>query len=474
MGNKLVWKFIGAFIFLILLSVLIMNFIVGLKLKDDFERRISRRLLSNAILVGDILGDNIKKANLTYVQQKTAELADELDARITVIDSAGNVLGDSGSRPEEMGNHSDRPEVKEAVRYGIGESNRFSETLSYNMKYVAVSVMDDGEFIGTVRLSLPLNEVKSQIRVIYRVVSTGGIVAIIFVLISGYLISRSIINPISEMNEVARSIAKGDLTKRITISSEDELGVMAKSLNRMADELELRINDLKKVDKRRAEFVANVSHELKTPLTSIKGFVETLEEGALDDKENARRFLAIIKKHAEGLSNITDDLLKLSELESGKDRIDKNRFDLKELINDVALRYGHMIIEKHIKLTKDYNGDSFIINADRQKIDQVLVNILDNSMKYTVEGGSINVYVYEKKDHFLIEVEDNGIGIPEEHLDRIFERFYRVDKARSRKLGGTGLGLSIVKHAVLLHGGSVYIGSRESKGTKVTVTLPKE
>jgi two-component system phosphate regulon sensor histidine kinase PhoR len=227
------------------------------------------------------------------------------------------------------------------------------------------------------------------------------------------------------------------------------------------------------MDDMRAEFVANVSHELKTPLTSIKGFIETLEGGAIDDRENAKKFLSIIRKHAEGLSNITDDLLKLSELESGENRIEKSGFNLKDLINDVVNHYDHLIGEKNLKLTREFSGSDFNVMADRQKIEQVIINILDNSTKYTGEGGSINIYVYEKPDLFSIEVEDNGIGIPEEHLDRIFERFYRVDKARSRKLGGTGLGLSIVKHAVMLHGGNVNIQSREAKGTKVTITLPK-
>jgi two-component system phosphate regulon sensor histidine kinase PhoR len=241
----------------------------------------------------------------------------------------------------------------------------------------------------------------------------------------------------------------------------------------MADKLQLRLNDMKKLDNMRSDFVANVSHELKTPLTSIKGFIETLEGGALDDRENAIRFLAIIKKHAEGLSNITDDLLKLSELETGKDRIERADFNLKNLVAEVVHRYDNVLAEKSFKLEQEFNGNDFQIKADRLKVEHILVNLLDNSMKYTGEGGSIKIFLFGQPDYFEISVEDNGIGIPDEHIDRIFERFYRVDMARSRKLGGTGLGLSIVKHAVLLHGGNVQIESRECKGTKVTVTLPR-
>ncbi len=473
MGNKIIVKFIGAFVLLIMLSVLILNFYVGLKLKEEYEQKISKRLRSNAILVGDILKENIILANQGIIQTKISELSNKLNVRITAIDNLGTVLGDSEKDPKIMEDHGNRPEVIMALKEDVGESIRYSHTLSYSMKYVAMALKQNEKQIGVIRLALPVQEVESQARIIYRAVLTGGIIAIIFTLVSGYFISRSIINPITEMKEVAQAISKGDFNKRAKLDRDDELGVLASSLNRMADELQVKMNSLSNMDRMRTEFVANVSHELKTPLTSIKGFIETLENGAIDEKENARRFLSIIKKNAEGLSNITDDLLKLSELELGKDRIEKARFDLRDLIKDVILKYEHMITKKHIKLEQDYYGESFIVNADKQKIEQVLVNILDNSMKYTGEGGSIKILVQDKEDHFFISGEDNGIGIPAEHLDRIFERFYRVDTARSRKLGGTGLGLSIVKHAVLLHGGNINIESLENKGTKVTVTLPK-
>ncbi len=473
MRNKIVGKFVGAFVLLIMLSVLILNFYVGLKLKGEYEEKISKRLSSNAFLVGDLLKEDIAAGKHDIIQKKVRELAGKLNVRVTIIDGSGTVLGDSDKDPGSMEDHENRPEVIRALKDGAGESTRYSDTVEYNMKYVAVAISHGRKQIGVVRLALPIQEVESQFRIIYKAVLTGGIIAILFTLISGYFISKSIINPISEMKEVAQAISEGDFNKRAKINSEDELGVLARSLNRMADEMQLKMNSLSSMDKMKTDFVANVSHELKTPLTTIKGFIETLENGAIDEKDNARRFLSIIKKNAERLSNITDDLLKLSELELGKDRIEKKRFDLKDLIKDVVLRYSHLITTNHFKVEQDYHGKSFMVNADMQKMEQVLVNILDNSMKYTGEGGSIKINAHDMHDHFMISVEDNGIGIPAEHLDRVFERFYRVDKARSRKLGGTGLGLSIVKHAVLLHGGDIRIESIENKGTKVAVTLPK-
>jgi two-component system phosphate regulon sensor histidine kinase PhoR len=275
------------------------------------------------------------------------------------------------------------------------------------------------------------------------------------------------------MEEAARSIAKGDFSKRVEIKTENELGALAKSLNQMADELQIQIESLKKLDKIRTDFVANVSHELKTPLTSIKGFIETLEDGAIDDKENARRFLLIIKKHSERLNNIINDLLSLAEIETGKGGIEAGKLDMKYLLDEVVWGFGHVLSEKMQKLNVDYKGRDFRISGNKDKIEQVLVNLIDNAIKYTGKNGEIKVSLFEEKDSVMVTVEDNGIGIPKEHLDRIFERFYRVDKARSRELGGTGLGLAIVKHIVMLHKGHIDIESEPGKGTKVTLVFPK-
>ncbi len=474
MKNKIIWKFLGTYILSIVIAVFVLNFFVGIKLRDYYELKISERLMSNAFLVGDILEEDLSSNAQEQIQTKIEVLADRLNLRITVIDIGGKVLGDSEEDPHLMDDHSDRLEIIRVIEGGIGESNRFSDTLGYNMKYVAIDVKKDNNSIGVVRLALPLREVESQIRVIYRIVLLGGIIAIVFVVITGYFISRSIISPITQMKEIAQALAKGDFSKRVDIRTKDELEVLAGSLNKMADELQLKINNLKKMDKVRTDFVANVSHELKTPLTSIKGFIETLEDGAIDDKENARRFISIIKKHAEALSNIINDLLSLSELELAKDRISKCNFDLKGLLDEVILGFGHAISNKKQKLELDFKGNSFKIFADRTKIEEVFVNLIDNSVKYTPETGQIKIVIAERKDMLEMRVEDTGIGIPQEHLDRIFERFYRVDKARSRKFGGTGLGLAIVKHIILLHNGNIDIESQIGNGTKVIITLPKQ
>ncbi len=473
MRSKIIWKFFGAFVLLTIIAVFVLNFFVSLKLRDHFEQRISERLQSNAVLVGDILKEDLIEGRGEEIQDKTIALADKLDLRITVIDRQGKVIGDSETTPSLMGSHDDRPEVIRAVEDGFGQSTRFSDTLNYNMKYVGVRVNEGDEYLGVVRFALPLSEVQLQIRTIYRVVLMGALVAIVIALTAAYFISRSIISPISQMQIAAQRIAKGDFSRKVKIKSRDELGELAKSLNIMSDELQQKIENLKRMERIRTDFVANVSHELKTPLTLIKGYIETLEDRAIDDKEKAHKFISIIKEHTNRLENIINDLLSLSELELSRNSIEKTEFDLRYLIDEVVMGFGHALEAKQQTLSINPQGNDFRITADREKIEQVFVNLIDNAIKYTKNAGHINISLLEQQDTITITVEDNGTGIAKEHLDRVFERFYRVDKARSRELGGTGLGLGIAKHIVLSHNGKINIESQINEGTKVFVTLPK-
>ncbi|MDD5595805.1 MAG: ATP-binding protein [Candidatus Omnitrophica bacterium] len=232
------------------------------------------------------------------------------------------------------------------------------------------------------------------------------------------------------------------------------------------------ITEIRKLETMRRDFVANVSHELKTPLTSIKGFVETLLEGALDDKENSRHFLQIIQNHVNRLDNLTNDLLTLSYAESKQAELEIKPVNLKELTDQVLLGFQSRIKGKIISVRNELFSE-LVIKLDKDKIEQVLTNLIDNALKFNREKGWIRVYSEDMHNRIKICVEDSGSGIPEKDLSRIFERFYRVDKARSRELGGTGLGLSIVKHIVELHGGNVGVESTEGLGSKFYFILPK-
>jgi len=230
------------------------------------------------------------------------------------------------------------------------------------------------------------------------------------------------------------------------------------------------ITKIKGLEKIKADFVASVSHELKTPLTTIKGFVETLEDGTVD-REKALHFLGIIKRHTNRLINLVSDLLLLSRLEDKKQRLEIEEVDLNRLISDILAILRDKVDKKKLKLECLIPDNLPRIKGDSFLLEQLFVNVIDNAINYTKEG-KIKLEVISLNKKIKIEISDTGVGIPAEHLPRIFERFYRVDRTRSRELGGTGLGLSIVKHIVLAHNGEIDVKSKVGKGTTFTIILP--
>ncbi len=233
------------------------------------------------------------------------------------------------------------------------------------------------------------------------------------------------------------------------------------------------ITKRQKFENMQREFVANVSHELKTPLTSIKSYTETLLDGAIEDKEMAIQFLTVVDSESDRMGRLVKDLLQLSRLDYKREKWNKTNNNLLDIVKTAVLKIQINVKNKNQYLNKLYKENEYIpVYVDKDRIDQVILNILSNAIKYTQEGGRIDIDTVRKENEAHIVIRDNGIGIPEEDIPRLFERFYRVDKARSRVLGGTGLGLSIAKQIIQEHGGDITIESQEGKGTTATITLP--
>jgi two-component system, OmpR family, phosphate regulon sensor histidine kinase PhoR len=230
---------------------------------------------------------------------------------------------------------------------------------------------------------------------------------------------------------------------------------------------------LERLETMRQEFLSNVSHELRTPLTSIIAFVETLEDGAIEDRENNMRFLAVIRKNAERMHHLIDDILELSSIEAGRITVEPKKVNLAKMVNEVFTNLTGKARERRIELKNEVGGETFIF-SDAMRLEQMLTNLVDNAIKFNREGGSVTVSHRQTETHDFISVEDTGEGISAEHLKRLFERFYRTDKARSREIGGTGLGLAIVKHLARLHGGEATVASTLGKGSIFTVELPRQ
>lgn len=232
------------------------------------------------------------------------------------------------------------------------------------------------------------------------------------------------------------------------------------------------ITRLKKLEQMRQDFVANVSHEIKTPITAIKGFAETLLDGALADKANAKRFLSLIKSHSDRLNSLVTDLLTLSRIEMGDIKITKSEIDIDELIDYIIITVSEKASAKGLSLSKAVSRPKSKVIADRDRLIQIILNLVDNAIKFTEQGGV--TIGFEKIDSsYMLYVKDTGIGIPASHLPRLGERFYRVDKARSRELGGTGLGLAIVKHLVTAHSWRLSFESYVGSGSRVNIIIPE-
>ncbi len=232
------------------------------------------------------------------------------------------------------------------------------------------------------------------------------------------------------------------------------------------------ITEMRKLETMRTEFVANVSHELKTPLTSISGFIETLKNGAIDDEKVRGRFLDIIEIETERLFRLIEDLLSLSDIEHNRYHGKKDKIIISEAVKEANTMIESFIKQKRICYETELEEKLPPIYGNRDWFKQMLLNLIDNAVKYTPEGGTIKTSVYRRADNIFIAVKDTGIGIPKEDISRLFERFYRVDKARSRKVGGTGLGLAIVKHIVLSFNGQIRVNSKVGKGSEFIVRIP--
>jgi two-component system phosphate regulon sensor histidine kinase PhoR len=515
-----------------------------------------------------------------------ARLGATLDYRVTLVDSAGRVLGDSDVPPGRLAsieNHADRPEVRAALRGRTGRSLRHSRTIGADLVYVAVPGPRDGP-VAVVRLAQPLRAMHaldlSLLRLSLVAAALALLLSVPFVLwMAGRQTGR-----IRRLEAVARRLGAGDSAARALEQPADELGRLGRALNEMAaegrarlaalererDERErilahlsdgvilvggggriLRMNrscaemigaplpaevgtplpefvrspeldglvrsvreggrtqevdvrlwahgqrlvhatatplgeagegtvllvlhdlsEAERLDRVRQDFVANVSHELRTPLTSLRGYAETLLDGGLDDVENRLRFVRVIRDQAVRLEAIAEDLLTLAGLERPDTRLHLERFDLREAVTRQAAVFQSRAVTAGLELVVE-PGPQLPVTADRGLVEQLFANLLDNALKYT-ERGSVRVRAGEAAGRAWCEVEDTGCGIPEADQPRVFERFYRVDKARSREQGGTGLGLAIVKHIVGLHGGEVSLRSRPGGGSTFRVEIPLE
>ena len=425
LGKRLIWQPLLPYLLGALIALLAAMLYGSGALRDFYHERTAAALEDRARLLGPQITELLDSGTPQQIDAACKELGRLSKTRITVILPSGKVVGDSQATLDGMENHKGRAEIADALAGHTGMSIHESSTLGPEMMYVAVPLKSNGKTVGALRTSVAVTDIDRELSAIRWKTLLGGSVVAVLAVAVGLLISRRISQPLEQLKRV------------------------------------------------RSDFVANVSHELKTPITSIKGFVETLLDGAMHEPEDAERFLRIVAAQSDRLNEIIEDLLTLSRLEQDTDRAGLSlqpariRGVLEAAVGVCELKASAKNVSIELTCAAELRTE---INP--ALLEQAVVNLVDNAVKYSPEQETVRVEAVGGSSEVVIRVADHGCGIGPEHLPRLFERFYRVDKARSRKLGGTGLGLAIVKHIAQAHGGRATVESVPDEGSTFSLHLP--
>lgn len=427
-------------------------------------------LVASAVFIIGILFDTFENQILTEVESEAGYIAQavenegvsflkslgDTDRRITLIDHDGTVVFDNRADTLSLDNHSQRDEIKQAMETGKGMSVRYSKTLTEKTLYYAIK-LSDGSIL----------RVSTDQYTVFTIVM--GLLQPILFILSAVLISTAVLS-----SKVSKSIVKPinelDLENPENNETYEELTPLLKKISDQKHTISKQITELSKRDEMRREFTANVSHELKTPLTSISGFAELMKNGDIP-QETAADFSKSIYDETQRLISLVNDIIELSELDEKNIPLEMEAVDLYELSAEILDRLKSEAAKKNISL--NLIGSGAEIYGVRKIIDEMIYNLCDNAIKYNKENGTVDVIVNDTDKTAYLTVRDTGIGIGVEHRARVFERFYRVDKSRSKQVGSTGLGLAIVKHGAIYHGAEITLKSAEGKGTSVTVAFGK-
>lgn len=420
MRNSILLRFAAILLLALTLSSVISSFLLGRNMLNEKITSMTETIsaIEYALQENAPLQEQVKALHTSVL---------EPDTRLTIIDREGTVLADSDlDSTDAMENHLERKEVADALEKGSGYATRYSQSLQKHLLYVA-ALTEDGRII---RMSVPYNNLFDYIVVLLPVLLVGMVVA--------FVISVTIAARFS--NHIA------------------------------ADEMKRQMEQMEKDKKIRQEFFSNASHELKTPITSVRGYAELLCQDFAQDEATRKDFLNRILKEVEHMTGLIDDILMISRLESKDAEVTLSRVSLKKVLEEVLESLEPQAASCGV--TVSGQSEDIFLQASLQQMRELFLNLISNGIKYNHPGGHVWAKVWQEPRAVFIEVTDDGVGIGPEDQKRVFERFFRVDKGRSRKLGGTGLGLSIVKHIAVYYGGQVSLSSEVGKGSRFLVEIP--
>ncbi len=439
MRKRILTYFIVTLASAILLTTVIMTVLTY----SMFEKRVTDDLSVDAKVISALMESE-------DAPQVIAEVQGAL--RVTIVAADGAVLYDNRTDAAQMENHLDRPEIEQALKEGEGRDVRRSETLDRSTFYYAMR-LPDGRVLRAAKEA-------SSIWSVYM--KAAPLILLMLLLLMGLCagmagaLTRRVIEPIRRMTE---EMAEGENGAEVY----PELQPLLSRIHSQHEEIIKSAN-------MRVEFTANVSHELKTPLTSITGYAELIESG-MAEGDMIKRFAGEIHKNASRLLTLINDTIRLSQMDEARNEIEREMVD-PSLTAEMVAEQLRMSAEKH-RVSMSVDARPCLISADRRMIEELIYNLCDNAIRYNVRGGSVRLTVRPVKEHVLVLVQDTGIGISREHQERVFERFYRVDKSRSKATGGTGLGLAIVKHIAAKHNAKITMKSELGSGTTIMVRFER-
>ena len=470
MFKKLATKLMLGYLTVIIIALFLLGVMLNLLFQKYYEIEKERRLTVEGQTVSKIVTDYFEnKITLNNMNKLLEETEHHLNAEIVLFNLNGDIYDEL--RPFEHLKECDPFTDYEwdkvvsgeiLAKKSIGFNNHDDMVLS-----VAVPVYSYQEVVGAISLHSTIYDIENSMKQIQKLIIFAGLLSLIVSIILTYFLSQRITRPLSEINNAALKLASGKYTSLLSVKGEDEIAQLAGSFNTMA-------NELAKIEQVRRDFIANVSHELRSPVTFIRGVLQGIVDEKLGDRASQELYAKAALNRTKGMSRIIQDLIDLSLIESKTFRLELVKVDLNELIRRVLLQLEPQFEEKAISLELKLFSEAIWIMADADRIGQVLINLFDNALKYTAKYGNVKVKSIVNNDTVLVEISDSGVGISPEELSLIWERFYKVEKVRTPDSDNlsTGLGLAIVKQLIQIHGGQIDVASKVNKGTTFTIKLP--
>lgn len=449
-------------IFIVVVTLIL---ILSLMLKNYYYNGIHQTLNGRVDELTNVFGNykstsysEFDKSSRTYVEN----FADKDSMELMVINPQGIItITSTGFPPDREVKMEDYNEaLNDTDGYGFWVGSQNDEKI---MAVTRIITDATGERLGAVRYCVSLEPANRHIFVMIMLMIVIGFFILFFVMVSGAYFVRSIVNPISKINEVSKKIAEGDFEARLEKQNDDEIGELCDSINYMAQELAAS-------EKLKNDFISSVSHELRTPLTAIKGWAETMRIGDTPDFRTMDKGMSVIVKESERLTGIVEELLDFSRIQSGRMVINMERIDLLAELDEAIYMLRERALNEGKHLIYDEPDFMAPVQGDKNRLRQVFINVIDNALKYTPESGVIGIEVTSSDDYIVVTISDNGCGIPAEHLPRIKQKFYKANQTQR----GSGIGLAVVDEIMALHNGSLDIDSTENIGTTVTLKFPIE